>query len=146
MLLFQAGERYLLSCKARTTLGATLGSTNGERYLSAGSTARRVVPVGGRRLACTRRSNGVRQPNSFGAEAVPMFFRHHILPHPEQCLHPHRMVTFSTLPQDQPLPDASCELAGVDGGLGLLLLEHILSVLVELERLLPPLLLHQQDH
>jgi hypothetical protein len=44
------------------------------------------------------------------------------------------------------LPDAPRKLAGVDGGLSLLLLEHILGVLVELERLLPPLLLHQQDH
>jgi hypothetical protein len=35
---------------------------------------------------------------------------------------------------------------GVDGRLGLLLLEHVLGVLVELERLLPPLLLHQHDH
>jgi hypothetical protein len=38
------------------------------------------------------------------------------------------------------------QLAGVDGRFGLLLVEHVLGVLVELEGLLTPLLLYQQDH
>jgi hypothetical protein len=44
------------------------------------------------------------------------------------------------------LPDAAREFSGVDSRLGLLLLEYILAVLVEVERLLPPPLFHQQDH
>src|SRR5689334_18377616 len=111
-------------------------STRRAHSLSAGSAARWAVPIGGWRLACARRSHGVGQPNSSGAEAGPVVSRHRILPRQQQRLRPHGSVTLSPLPQDQPLPDASRELAGIDGGLGLLLLEHILGVLVELERLL----------
>ncbi len=121
------------------------GSTNGERCLSPGSAARWAVPIGGWRLASAPRSVG-RQPGSLRAEAVPVVSRHHILPRREQRLHPHRSVTLPALSQDQPLPDALRQLAGVDGGLLLLFLEHIFGVLVELERLLSPLPLHQQDH
>jgi hypothetical protein len=63
-----------------------------------------------------------------------------------RSLHAQRSITFSFLSQDEPQLDAARELAGVDGRLGLLLLEHILAVLVEVERLLSPPLLHQQDH
>src|SRR6266516_2378412 len=112
----------------------TPGSTNGKRCLSPGSAARWAVPIGGWRLASAPSSVG-RQPGSLRAEAAPVVSRHHILPRQEQRLHPHRSVTLSTLPQDQPLPDAPRELSGVDGGLRLLLLEYVLGVLVEQKRL-----------
>src|SRR5260221_9495252 len=143
--LIPGGESCLLCCDARSIQRPTPGSTNGERYLSSGSAAGWAVRIGGWRLAAAPSSVG-RQPGSLRAEAVPVVSRHHILPHQDQSLHPHGSVTLSPLTQDQPLLDASRELAGIDGGLGLLLLEHILGVLVELERLLSPLLLHQQDH
>jgi hypothetical protein len=73
-------------------------------------------------------------------------FGRSILPYHEQYLVSHRSVTLSPLSQNEPLPDASHEFAGIDGGLSLLLVEHILGVLVELEGLLPPLLLYQQEH
>ena len=50
------------------------------------------------------------------------------------------------LPQDQSLADATGEFPRVDRWLRLLLLQHVLGVLVEVEGLLPSLLLHQQDH
>ena len=127
------------------TYGPTPGSTSGERCPSAGPAAWWAVPVGGWRLASAPSSVGG-QLGSLRAEAIPAASRHHILHRQEQRLHPHRCVTLSTLPQDQPLPDASCEFTGIVGGLRLLLPEHVLGVLVEVERLLPPPLLHQQDH
>jgi hypothetical protein len=57
-----------------------------------------------------------------------------------------RSVTISSIAQDHPLPDTPPELAGIDGRLGLLLPQHVLAVQVEVERLLPPPLLNQQDH
>src|SRR6266566_1505534 len=143
--LIPGGERCLLCCDARSIQRSTPGSTNGERYLSPGSAARWGIPIRGWRLASARSSVG-HQPSSLRAEAIPVVSRYHILPHQGQRLYPHGSVTLSPLPQDHPLPDASRELAGIDGGRGLLLLEHILGVLVEMERLLSPLLLHQQDH
>src|SRR5205085_7200534 len=113
VLLFQTDERCLLCCDARTTLGATPGSTNGQRCPSAGSAARWAVPIGGWRLASAWSSSDG-HPSSFHAAAVPAVSRHRILSQQEQRLHPRRGVTLSPLAQDQPLPDASRELAGID--------------------------------
>src|SRR5437667_12522120 len=51
-----------------------------------------------------------------------------------------------SLTQDKSLPDAMGEFAGVGSRFVLLLPHHIQAILVELERLLPPLLLYQQSH
>ena len=91
-------------------------------------------------------SNSDGHPGSFEAGAARTLSRHCISPHRRQRLQPRRGVTVSPFAQDEALPDASRELAGVDGRLSQLLVEHVLGVLVELEGLLPPLLLYQQDH
>src|SRR5258706_14774090 len=140
-LFFQARDRCVWCCDARSIKGPTPGSTRRERCLPPRSAAWRVVPIGGCRLAPVWSSHD-RQPNSFHTNAVPVLSRHHIPPRQGRSLHPYRGVKISALSQDHPLPDAARELSGVDSRLGLLLLEHILAVLVEVERLLPPPLLH----
>ncbi len=90
-------------------------------------------------------SNYDRQPNSYHANII-VIPRLHIPPCQGRSLYPYRSVTISAIAQDHPLPDASYKLSRIDGRFPLLLLQHILSVLVEVERLLSPLLLNQQDH
>src|SRR6266700_2213733 len=139
------GIRRFRPSRSCTSASWSRPPSNYSHSPSPSSAARRAVPIGGWRLASARSSSDG-QLSSFRAETVPVVSRHHILPHREQRLYPHGTVTLPPLPQDEPLPDAARELAGINGGLGLLLLEHVLGILVELERLLSPLLLHQQNH
>src|SRR5438270_6847409 len=146
VLVLKARVRCLL-CSMLFTLGPVPVSSSGAHCLPPRPATGRVVEVGGWSLASVREGRSDGQPNSFHAETVPVVSRQAILPwQGQRPCSPRDTVTLSPLPQDQPLPDAAREFAGVDGGLRLLLLEHVLGVLVELERLLPPLLLHQQDH